>query len=227
MRHKRKTKERRADVKWWIAAGSLCFGIIQFGITLWINGEKNSFERELQLERQYRVGLDYYYFNHEGLAELIRLVSDIGESQEPGRFSIVESLDDSRPDENGKLGGWSAFKQIHELADQEAREIHNQKYWFVSITNRGSEVIDEVHLGFEEDNSEVIVKSLKAKEVVLVSLRVSGRHADLIKVKSRMPQEAWFQFKSHGKKKTTQIDIKDVGSPRTLWNGAYLALPVW
>ncbi len=226
-------KIRKWEAGTWIGIAGLLFGIVQFGITLYMSERVKTLDREYDEAMRYRVGIGYMKYNHAALSTLLTDARHTGKCKSlpasSGMIPVVFNSDDEQPDAQGRLGGWPSYVKIWDRTEQDSGGACNEEYWFMTIANRGSDVIGAVHLRFSGEKDEVIITNLKAGAIDLVPLEVSGRHTDLTRTKLRTPLEAWFMYESATRKpRTYRIAIPERASLQTTdVEGRYQALPVF
>jgi len=182
----------------WIALCGLLFGIVQFGITLYEKDKVKTLEQAYKEAIQYRVGVSYMMYKPSGLARLMKRNSS--SAQFKGDPPVVYNASDEQPDSQGRLASWPAFMEIWDKAEKDPPNERNQEYWFLAVTNRGSDVIDGVHLRFAGEPEEVVITNLKGGASRIVPLEVSGIHADLIRMRVRAPVAVWFTYQPPAQK---------------------------
>jgi hypothetical protein len=224
-------QRKKWDVGAWVGLGGLLFGMVSFGITLFVNQREKKLERQYDEAVRFRVGISYMKYKPSALATLIRKPRQSGpsSSQQGEMFPVVFSPSDEQPDDHGRLGSWPSFVKIWDLASKDPATEQDQEYWFLSVTNRGSDVIDAIHLRFTGEKEEVVISNFKGGAIRLVPLEVSGRHTDLTRTRVRKPADAWFTYQPPTREpKRHPLLIPEKASLQTTnVEGRYEALPIF
>jgi hypothetical protein len=225
----KKNVSRKLEARDWIAIAAFVFGVIQFGITLHLQEKNNSLQRENAELDKFRVAISGYRgFNHEGFRELMRRLYERESSSDKKEIlSILNIGEENQAQQDSRLGDCS-FAKVFKSADQDDPEKRNQEYWFMAVTNRGSEPIDEVHIGFEGESRDVKITNLTFGKTVLVPVEISGLHTDLIKTRKRTAIKAWYVYQSaSGKRKPVDLEIPHMAAQSTSgdFKGYWQAFP--
>lgn len=155
-------------------------------------------------------------FDHEGMTYLLSQFNQTGTEHIDDRLSNISVLEiegDDQKDQKDRYGGWSSFKNIYEQAQNDPPKIREQEYWFIAFKNLGTDVIDELHIQFEDDSIKAVVHNMEGKRVILLPVEVIGRHTNLTRTKKRYPKTAWYLTNFPGlKNKRISISIREKGA---------------
>jgi hypothetical protein len=181
-----------ARQKDFLAVGGVFVAVVQTGASIYFARRSFALDAGLQEAAAYQLDASYLKLSNQSFAKLMEAPAQT--------VASASLLDDAL---------LIAFRGVHEQALLDPPEQRDQQYVFLHLRNRGTGLIHEVAVTFENGES-ITFYNLPAGEARLTSLEVTGRHAGVLGSQRRRPVNGSFLYELGGRQRAASLRLHNI-----------------